>query len=166
MGSAAPSSPGETPEVELGSDEEVELEDVPADEVEVAMTATLEELDVVKAATDVSCVADGEIAGSANTADVDFDPKVEATILLEDDSAVEDTVEATILLEDDSAVEDTAVDVDDSCMAGLACREPPQFLPVGTPHPLPPATGHHSGSGSLGDQSGMGGDVVLSYLGL
>ena len=31
----------------------------------------------------------------------------------------------------------------------------PQF-PVGIPHPLPPAMGHHFGSGSVGDQSVIG----------
>lgn len=32
---------------------------------------------------------------------------------------------------------------------------PPQS-PVGIPHPLPPAIGHHFGSGSVGDQSVIG----------
>ena len=95
--------PVEAPEVELGSEEEVELEDVPTNKVEVGVTAT-KKLDVVKAATEVSCTADEEIAGLARTADVeddevDCDPKVEATRAL---------------------VEDTAADVDDSSMAGFA----------------------------------------------
>ena len=53
-----------------------------------------------------------------------------------------------------------AAELDDSPEAGSTCCEPPQFLPVGFPQPLPPATGHHSGSGSLGDQSGIGGEIT------
>ena len=41
--------------------------------------------------------------------------------------------------------------------------EPPAQFPVGFPHPFPPATGHQIGSGSEGDQSVIGGDVVVSY---
>jgi hypothetical protein len=34
--------------------------------------------------------------------------------------------------------------------------EPPPQSPVGIPHPLPPAMGHHFGSGWVGDQSVIG----------
>ena len=38
--------------------------------------------------------------------------------------------------------------------------ESPLQFPVGFPHPLPPATGHQIVSGSVGDQSEIGGEVT------
>ena len=46
---------------------------------------------------------------------------------------------------------------------GEAPEEPeselPAQLPVGFPQPFPPATGHHMGSGWLGSQSAIGGEI-------
>ena len=82
--------------------------------------------------------------------DVEGNPKVEATLGV-DRTAVGDP---------------TAAEEDPSLASCSARKPPPQFLPVGLPQPLPPATGHHSGSGSPGAQSGMGGEVLSSYSGL
>lgn len=115
--------------------------------------------DTVPAAAEVLEVEDGETStvfdktgcvADVVKAEVEDDPKVEAIMEVEDTAAVGNG---------------TAAD-DEFPLAGVCCRELAQFLPVGLPQPLPPATGHHSGSGSPDTQSGMGGEVSSSYFGL
>ena len=110
----------------------------------------LEDEDGGSAAVIVSKAWTSDVELEVAESDVDGDPKVEATLGV-----------------DTTAVDDATAAEEDPPLASCSVGEPPpQFLLVGFPQPLPPATGHHSGSGSPGAQSGMGGEVLSSYSGL
>ena len=126
--------------------------------------------DEEEAATAISDVVGNDDEAATGASDALGDDKPTDSAALDITAGVVDAGDTGA--EDDPKAEETLdlVDataaVEDSSPAGFTCCEPPQFLPVGFPQPLPPATGHHSGSGSLGDQSVMGGDISESYCGL
>lgn len=147
----APFIPGDTPEVELEAP--VEPGKTVGAVVEVADVLDVLEVDDDKSAT--TFVTIGSIA-DVEEVEEDGEPKVEATFDADETTALGST----------TAEDDATAAEDDPSLTGFTCWDPPQFLPVGLPQPFPPATGHHSGSGSPGAQSGMGGEVSSSYCGL
>ena len=126
-------------------------------DVEEVTTATSDVVDDDNEATteDFDVIGDGETSGSV-VLDTTAGAVDAGDIGVEDDPKAEETL----------GVADATAAVDDFSLSGFSFCEPPQILPVGFPQPLPPATGHHSGSGSLGDQSVIGGLVTKSYFGL